>query len=65
MNVKQLIKNWYVGNNREKVPPFILLDYKYVGQIGSGKTKLRHMKCVMQVIERIEMMESIYKVREG
>ena len=59
-----MIKNCYVGNQREKVCPFEFSDSKYVGYIGAGKTKLVQMKCVMQVIERIERMEGIYKDRE-
>ena len=65
MNVKKLAKDWYVGNQREKVLPFELLDSKYVGHIGAGKTKIRQIKCVLQVIEMIARMEGIYKDREG
>ena len=31
----------------------------------AGKKKLRHMKCVMQVIESIVNIERIYNGREG
>ena len=65
MTVNHLIENWYIGNQREKVPPLAFLGEKYVCLIAAGKIKLRQMKCVMQVIERIERMEGIYKDREG
>ena len=51
MTVKHLIENWYVRNQREKVPPLAFLDEKYVCLIAAGKIKLRQMRCVMQVIE--------------
>ena len=59
MTVKRLIKNWYVGNQREKVPPLALLDAKYFHHISAGKTKPREMKYVMQVIERFSRMEGV------
>ena len=65
MTVKRLIKNWYVGNQREKVPPLALLDEKYVGRIVSGRTHLRQMNCVMQIIERFANKEGICKGVEG
>ena len=57
-------QNWYVENQRVKVPAFVLLYSKYVGNIGSGRTKLRHMKCVMQAIERIASMGVIKNDRD-
>ena len=54
MTVKQLIKNWCVGNHSEKVPPLEFLDEKYVRHIGAGKNKLRRMNCMLQGIESIE-----------
>ena len=36
-----------------------------MGPFGSGKTKSRQMKGVMQVIESIARVEGIYKDREG
>ena len=65
INVKQLIENWDAGNQREMVPPFSLLEAKYVHYIVQRKTKLRHMMYVLQVIERIERIDFIYKDREG
>ena len=65
MTVKHLIKNWHVGNQREKVPPLEFWDEKHVHNITAGKKKLRQMKCVMQVVERFSRAEGIYKVREG
>ena len=65
MTGKHLIENWYVWNQRGKVPPLAGRYAKYVCHIVSGKTKLRHMKCVMQVIKLFTRIEGIYKGREG
>ena len=64
MNVKHLIKNWYIGNHREKFPPLSLLDAKYVGRILAWKTKLIQTKVLMPMIDRFSKMEGVYKVRE-
>ena len=65
LNTNVMIEYWHVGNRREKIPPFAFLDAKYVRHIRSRKMKLGHMKCVIQVSERIAMMEGIYNNREG
>ena len=64
MTVMQLIKNGYVGNHREKFTPISILDAKYVHFIGALKAKLKQIKCVLQVIDRITWMEDIYNSRE-
>jgi len=67
MNAKQLIDNWYVGNVREKIPPYALLSHHNVAHLGSvntpnlGKTKLRQMRLVMTLIERYARIERCYE----
>ena len=67
MNAKQLIANWYVGNVREKIPPYALLSHNNVAHLGSaqtpnlGKTKLRQMRLVMTLIERYARIERCYE----
>ena len=65
MTVNHLIENWYIGNQREKVPPLALLDAKYVGHIVAGKTNLIEMKCVIQMLDMFTKIEDIYKGKEG
>ena len=46
MTIKQLIDNWFIGNEREKIPPFAVLHFNHVAHIKtaksarSGKSKL-------------------------
>jgi hypothetical protein len=58
MTIRQLIENWFVGNVREKVPPYALLKGNHVAHIKTeknkkaGQIKLRMMRLVMSnVIE--------------
>ena len=59
MTDKQLIDNWYVGDKKAGVPPFYYLTAKHVEHLGTqknkglGRMKLRHMKSVMKVVERL------------
>ena len=39
MNVKHLVDNWYVGNNKERVQPLKLLEPLHVQRIGTGANK--------------------------
>ena len=56
MTIKHLIDNWFIGNEREKIPPFAVLKFNKVAHIKtaksarSGKSKLRQMRIVMKVV---------------
>ena len=58
MNINQLIDNWFIGNEREKIPPFSVLKFNHVAHIKtaksarSGKSKLRQMRSVMKVVKK-------------
>ena len=58
MTIKQLIDNWFIGNEREKIPPFSVLQFNHVAHIKtaksamSGKSKLRQMRSVMKVVKK-------------
>ena len=64
MNIKQLIDNWFIGNEREKIPPFAVLQFNDVSHIRtaksarSGKSKLRQMRSVIKVMKK-------YAIKEG
>ncbi len=66
MTMKQLIENWFVGNQKEKIPPFVLLDDEHVRHLGtsktknSGRNKLRQMKAVMKVVKRHAIDENCW-----
>ena len=68
MNVKQLVDNWYVGNKKERIPPFKLLEPLHVQHIGTsanknaGRVKIRQMKCVMSQIEDYAKTEEVYEI---
>ena len=57
LNVVSLIHNWYVGDTKNNVPPLKLLTPQFVGHIQtaknpqSGKSTLRMMRSVMDVLE--------------
>ena len=71
MTCKQLIDNWYVGNQKEKIPRFELLSTLHVAHLGtpgnhnSGKVKLIQMRCVMTTLEKYENKESCYLRNKG
>jgi hypothetical protein len=39
MTMKQLIETWFLGNQKEKIPPFVLFDDEHVRHLGTSKTK--------------------------
>ena len=57
MTMKQLIDNWFVGNEKDKIPPLALLEDDHVKHIGTykskhaGRVKLRQMRSVMKVVK--------------
>ena len=59
MNLKHLVGNWYFGKQRENVPPFAFWDATYVHHTVSVNTELRHINCVLQVIEQIKRMKVV------
>ena len=67
MNIKQLVDNWYIGNNKESIPPLKLLQPLHVQHLGTGgnknagRVKLRQMKCVMNQIEGYAKTEGVYE----
>ena len=71
MNAKQLIDNWYVGDNKSGVPPFYYLTAKHVEHLGTkknkglGRTKLRQMKSVMKFVERLSREQGCFRDRDG
>ena len=58
MTSKQLIENWFVGNKKDKIPPFALLNYQHVAHIATnkdkkaGKNQLRIMRSFMKVVQK-------------
>ena len=66
MEFKQLIDNWYVGNNRENIPPLELLRGLYVAHLGTPgnwndrKVKLINMRYVMKTLEKYAKKENCY-----
>ena len=58
MIIKQLIVNWFIENEREKIPPFAVLQFNHVVHIEtaksarSGKSKLRQMRSMMKVVKK-------------
>ena len=63
---KQLIDTWYLGNNRENIPPLEVLSALHVAHLvttvnrNSGKLKLRQMRCVMSALEKYANKENSY-----
>ena len=61
---KQLVNNWYVGNNREKIPPLEVLSALYLAHLGnpgdrnSRKLKLIQMRCVMVTLDKYAKKEN-------
>ena len=59
MAAKNLIDNWHVGDKKVGVPPFYYLTANHVDHLGTQKNeglermKLRQMKSVMKVVERL------------
>ena len=66
MTYNKLIGNWYVGNNREKIPMLDLLIVLRVARLvtpvnrNSGKVKLRQMRCVMATLDKYANKENSY-----
>jgi hypothetical protein len=66
MTMKQLIENWFVGNQKENITSFVLLDDEHVRHLGtsktknSGRNKLRQMKAVMKVVKRYAIDENCW-----
>ena len=58
MTINQLIDNWFIGNERENIPPLVILKFNHVAHIKtvkserSGKSKLRQMRSVMKVVKK-------------
>ena len=71
MTDKQLIDNWYVGDKKAGVPPFYYLTAKHVEHLGTqknkglGRMKLRQMKSVMKVVERLSREKGCFRDRDG
>ena len=38
MTIKQSIDNWFIGNDREKIPPFAVLQFNHVAHIKTAKS---------------------------
>ena len=71
ITAKQLIGNWYVGDKKAGVPPFYYLTAKHVEHLGTqknkglGRMKLRQMKSVMKVVERLSVEKGFFRDRYG
>ena len=71
MTSKQLIDNWYIGDKKAGVPPFYCLTAKHVEHLGTqtnkrlGRMKLRQMKSVMKVVERLIREKVCFRDRFG
>ena len=71
MTAKQLIDNWYVGDKKSGVPPFYYLTANHVEHLGTKKNKgpermkLRQMKSVMKVVERLIREKGCFRDRGG
>ena len=67
MRIKKLIYNWFVVNEREKVPPFSLLQKNHVSHIKTvkpknyGKVILRMMHSLMKWIRKYAIEEGCWK----
>ena len=61
---KQMIDNWYVGNNREKIPPLEILSALHLAHLvtpenrNAGKLKLIQMRCVMSTLGKYAKEEN-------
>ena len=68
---KQLIDKWYVGDKKSGVPPFYYLTAKHVEHLGNqknkglGRMKLRQMKSVLKVVERLSREKACFRDRDG
>ena len=66
MTIKQLIDNWFIGNERENIPPFAVLQFNHVAHIKtaksarSGKSKLRQMRSVMKAVKKYAIQEGFW-----
>ena len=60
MTFKQLCFNWKVVNKSEKVPPLCMLNKGHVMHLKNGWTKLRKMKSVMSIVEKIAREKGVW-----
>ena len=66
MTIKQLVDNWFIGNEREKITPFAVLQFNNIAHIKtsksarSRKSKLRQMRSVMKVVKKCAIQEGCW-----
>ena len=66
MTIKHFIDNWFIGNEREKIPPLVVLQFNHITHIKtakserSGKSKLRQMRSVMKVVKKYAIQEGCW-----